>query len=211
MISHRRDAVPTPGDPNAPTGREPLDIRLAAGAAASWLAVSVCVDRSAGSALLVAVCAGVGGALVLLIGARRVLGAAAIALALFCVALVLLPLAGRIAHARASALVLLARAHAAVTVTVTVQADPRVLAASGPAGAPRVVVQTSADSVLGHGSWMAADDAVLVLADAAPWRDVLPGQQMRLDGDLNPDLGGGVLSVTLFARAPPQLIGQPPW
>lgn len=135
MISHRRDAVPTPGDPNAPTGREPLDIRLAGGAAASWLAVSVCVDRSAGSALLVAVCAGVGGALVLLIGARRVLGAAAIALALFCVALVLLPLAGRIAHARASALVLLARAHAAVTVTVTVQADPRVLAASGPAGA----------------------------------------------------------------------------
>lgn len=138
--------------------------------------------------------------------------ARAAALAGCCVALVLLPLAGRIWHARDSPLHVLAERGGAVTLEVTVSADPRVLAAKGPAGAPRVAVEADAESVsTARGSPVPADGALLVLGDAAPWRDVLPGQRVRLHGSLAPDLDGGVLSVTVFQRGPPQLVGLPPW
>ncbi len=137
--------------------------------------------------------------------------AAALALACFCVALVLVPLAGRISHARASPLVVLARQHERVTLELTLEADPVVLAASGAGGAARVAVRGSASSVAARGTPVETDGAVLVLADAAAWRGFLPGQRVRVDGTLAPDLGGGVLSVTLFARTPPQRLGEPPW
>ena len=190
--------------------RQPLDLRLAVGAGAGWLAVLWCVRRSAGFALLVGGVA-FGCAVLVLVVARVRRWAAAIALVLFCVALVLLPLAGRIARARASPLFALARTHAAVTATLTVTGDPKMLAAKGVAGAPRVVVETSAHSVEVDGRSLPAGGSVLVLGDAEPWRDVLPGQRVRVDGDLLPALDGGALSVTLFARAPPQRLGVPPW
>jgi competence protein ComEC len=135
------------------------------------------------------------------------------ALALFVIALVLLPLAGRIARARAAPLTVLAAAHASAEVELTVTADPQPLAATGTSGAARVAVATSPDRVLWHGQWLAteASGSVLVLADASGWRDVLPGQRVQLAGGLEPPLGGGSLSVTLFARAPPRLLGRPPW
>jgi competence protein ComEC len=190
--------------------RDAVDLRLAMGAAAAWLAVLWAVDRGPGPTMIVAGIA-VGAAVLLLIGGRRWSGAAALALVLFCIALVLLPLAGRIAHARASPLTVLAREHAPVTATLTVTADPRTLAAKGVAGSPRVAVETSADAVLVRGRSTPVDGTVLVLGDAGPWRDVLPGQRVRIDGSLQPDLGGGNLSVTLFARTRPTLLGDPPW
>ncbi|MDT4928577.1 MAG: competence protein ComEC [Pseudonocardiales bacterium] len=195
-----------------PTGqRQPLDVRLAAGAGCAWLAVLFCVDADADTTLVVALVAGLLGVVVLVVGRRRLRGAAALALALFSVALVLLPLAGRIAHARASPLAQLASRHASVTLELTVTADPRRLAAKGPAGSPRVAVETSADAVRSGPSSASVDGSVLVLADAESWRDILPGQRVRLDGSLQPDLNGGALSVTLFARTDPLLVGQPPW
>jgi competence protein ComEC len=190
--------------------REPLDLRLAAGACAGWLAVLWGVNGSAVSSLAVGLGAAIAAVLVLAV-LRGWAGAATAGLVLFSVALVLLPLAGRIAHARASPLAALARQHASATLTLTITADPHVLAATGVAGSPRVAVETSADSLLVRGHPVPASGAVLVLGDAAHWRALLPGQQVRLDGDLQPDLGGGALSVTLFARSPPQRIGAPPW
>lgn len=190
--------------------REPVDLRLAAGAAAAWLAVLLCGSGSAGAALTVAVlAAGLG--LTVLAVARRRRGAAALALALFCVALALLPLAARLVHARAAPLYGLAREHAAVTATITVAADPVPLAARGVAGSARVLVAASADAVTVRGLRRSADGTIVVLADAQGWRDVLPGQQLRIDGRLQPDLDGSALSVTLFASGPPQLLGRPPW
>ncbi len=189
---------------------EPLDLRLAAGAGAAWLAVLCLVDRPALVVLIAA-----GGATGLAAGVlalyRRWAGAAAVTLVLFSVALVLIPLAGRIVHARAGPLAVLARQHARVTLTLTLTADPRALAAKGPAGSPRVAVETSAEAVLVDGRTTDADGSVLVLAEAAPWHDLLPGQRVRVAGDLQPALDGGVLSVTLFARSPPQTLGRPPW
>jgi competence protein ComEC len=196
--------------PAAAADREALDLRLASGAGAGWLAVLWCVDRSAGYTVTLAGVAGAVAVLVL-IAARGWCGAAALALVLFCIALVLLPLAGRIAHARASPLGLLAGRHESVTATLTVTADPRVLAARGVAGSPRVAVETSADAVGFRAHSVSTSGSVLVLGDAAPWRDVLPGQRVRIDGDLRPDLGGGTLSVTLFTHGPPQRLGRPPW
>ncbi len=189
---------------------ERLDLRLATGAGLAWLAVLALANRSPVAVLVTAVTVAALGALVLLVGRDRV-GSAAVALALLCVALVLLPLAGRLQHARASPLAGLARRHAAVTLTVTLSGDPTRLAAKGVAGAPRVAVPTSAQTVAVEGHPTEVDGDVLVLADAGPWRDLLPGQQVRLDGSLQPDLGGSGLSVTLFARSAPQLLGRPPW
>jgi competence protein ComEC len=191
-----------------PAEREPLDLRLAVGAGAAWLAVLVLGSRSPTTMVLLAVLASGAAVAVLAVGRGRW---AALALLLFCAALVLVPLAGRVAHARASPLTGLAHEHAAVTITLTVTADPKTLAAKGVAGAPRVLVESSADSVRALGSTTAVDGTVLVLADAGAWRDVLPGQRVRLDGDLQPDLSGNPLSVTVFARSPPTLIGRPPW
>ena len=190
--------------------REPLDLRLAAGASAGWLAVLACMRSAPLQCVGVAALAGLA-AVALLACFGRARFAAAGALVLFCVALVLIPLAGRIAHARASPLWQLAHRHATITAVVTVSADPRLLAASGVAGAPRVAVATAADSVTVAGRQVDSGGAVLVLGDAAPWQDVLPGQRMAVSGTLQPDLGGGSLSVTLFTHGPPRRIGTPPW
>jgi competence protein ComEC len=190
-------------------GGRSLDLRLGAGAGAGWLAVLGCVHRSAGfafTAAAVAIAVGAG----VLAAVRGWRGCAALALALFCVGLVLIPLAGRIARAEASPLWPLARQRAAVTATLTVTADPRLLAAKGVAGAPRVMVETVARSVTFAGRAVRAAGVVVVLGDAAPWRAVLPGQRAVVGGDLAPDLSGGRLSVTLFSRGPPRLLGRPP-
>ncbi len=189
--------------------REPLDLRLAMGAVAGWLAVLACGQASALRCVTVAVVAAVLALGLLALAGRRSFAAAG-ALALFCMTLVLVPLAGRIAHARASPLFQLARAHARISVVLTVTADPRILAAKGVAGAARVAVETAAGSLTYAGRAADVDGTVLVLADAGPWRDVLPGQRVEVSGDLQPDLGGA-LSVTLFTRGPPRLLGTPPW
>jgi competence protein ComEC len=143
--------------------------------------------------------------------ARVVRGAAAVALVAFCVTLVLIPLAGRLARSRASPLTELAQRRASVTVELRVTADPRVLAANGVGGSPRVAVESAASSVTTAGRRIQAEGGVLVLATAAPWRDVLPGQRIRIDGTLSPSLDRRSMSVTLFADSAPLLIGSPPW
>ena len=129
----------------------------------------------------------------------------------FCMALVLLPFAGRLWQARASPLTALADANTAVTADLTTSGDPHVLAATGVAGVARVAVPTDADAIdVGTHRWQVSGP-VLVLAPAAAWRDVLPGQRVRLDGTLQPSLDAGSTGATMFAEQPPQLLGRPPW
>lgn len=194
------------------SGRQPLDGRLAVGAGCAWVAVVLFLGR-APEVVLAAAGLAAAGAVVTLALARGRAAASALALALFVTALVLLPLAGRIARARAAPLTVLAARHASAEVQLTVTADPQQLAATGDSGAPRVAVATRPESVLWMGHWLAtrASGSVLVLGNASGWRDVLPGQRVQVTGGLAPPLGGGSLSVTLFARAPPRLLGRPPW
>ncbi len=181
------------------------------GAAAAWLAVLLALGHGPGSVLAAAVGVGALGLGALAASAMGVRGAAAAALAAFCVALVLIPLAGRLARSRASPLAHLAAQHASVTADLRVTADPRMLAATGVAGAPRVAVAAVASSVVVAGRRIRTGGGVLVLAPAAPWRDVLPGQRVRVDGALAASLDNRSMSVTLFADSVPALIGSPPW
>jgi len=188
-----------------------IDIRLAIGALAAWLAVIAGLGWPPSRVVAVGLL-GAGAGVALLVAARRgVRFAAAAALAAFCVALVLIPLAARSARARDSPLAALARQRAAVTATLTVSADPRPLAATGPAGAPRVAVDASLRSVTVGGREVRLGGAVLVLAPAGGWRDVLPGQRVRVDARLQPPLGGDLLVAVLSAESGPELIDRPPW
>jgi competence protein ComEC len=131
---------------------EPVDLRLALGAAAGWLAVCFGLSRATASVFAIGVGGAIGGAALLLVAARW-LPAAALALLLFCVAFELLPLAGRLAHARASPLYALAREHASSEVTLVTRSDPVPLAATGVGGALRVLIDSSAEAVRnGYGS-----------------------------------------------------------
>lgn len=188
-----------------------LDLRLAIGSAAAWLAILVALRQTPRVVLLAAVLAAAMGAAALVATHRGARGAPAAALVAFCVALVLIPLAGRLARSRASPLAQLAEHRTVVTAILTVSADPRPLAATGVAGSPRVAVQTSADAIAVAGRRARADGDVLVLGPAQQWRDVLPGQRVSLDGALLPPLDRGSMSITLFARTPPALLGSPPW
>jgi competence protein ComEC len=129
----------------------------------------------------------------------------------FAVAVVAVPLAGRLALARASPLVRLAEAHAAVTAELTVTADPRLLAATGVAGAPRAAIAAESRSVGTTRERWTVSGSVVVIAPATGWRGVLPGQRVQVSGTLAPSLDLGLLSVTMFVQAPPHLIGRPPW
>ena len=189
---------------------EPVDLRLVLGAAAGWLAVCFGLQWATGRVLALGVGAAAGGG-ALLVAARRWRPAAALAVLLFCVAFELLPLAGRLAQARASPLLALARTHASAVLTLTTRSDPVPLAATGVGGTARVLIESSADSVLVNDRSVPVDGAVVVLGDATGWRDVLPGQRVRIRGTLQPDLDGSVLSVTLSTWDPPELIGRPPW
>ena len=139
---------------------------------------------------------------------------AVLGLALFCIAFVLLPLAGRLFRAQHSALTMLARRRVLVDVVVRVTDDPRVLPGRGLSGAERVVVAGVARSVAPAGAQRASatgvSGGIAVLGPAQGWTDVIPGQSVRVRGTLLPSPDGG-LSVTLFARGPPEMIGKPPW
>jgi competence protein ComEC len=190
-----------------------VDVRLALGAAAAWLALIMVGGRSAVTVLVLAVVAAAVG-LGSLLWSRRAGSprfASVLGLGAFCVALVLVPFAGRVAVARASPLAQLAKAGADVTAELTVTGDPHLLAATGAGGAPRAAVTAEASAVVARGRRWSTSGDVLVLAAATDWRDVLPGQRVRLDGELAPSLDAGSLSVTMFARAPPVLEGEPPW
>ncbi len=187
-----------------------VDVRLALGAAVAWLAVALCLQRATGTVLAVAVTAAAVGLATAALAARGSQAAAAVSMAAMCTALVLVPYAGRLAHARASPLLRLAARHTAVTLDLTVRADPRPLAAKGVAGVPRVGVDTSGERVWVAGRSHRVGGDVFVLAPAEGWRDLLPGQRLRVDGLLQPSLERDT-AVTLSARSPPLLRGRPPW
>ncbi len=202
-------------DSRGPTDRIlRLDLRLAVGALAAWLATAIAVGGGPGRALTLSVAAGlIGGAA--LVGSRRggagMAALSVLALAAFAVALVLAPLAARLEVSRHSELAGLAQARVAVTAELTVTGDPRLLAAKGVAGSPRAAIDADLTSALVAGRRTHAHGSVLILGPAALWQGVLPGQRIRLDATVQPPLPGDLLTATLLAQSDPELIGQPPW
>jgi competence protein ComEC len=184
------------------------DVRLAIGAAAAWLSLSLCAELSPMAIVAIAVgAAAVGCAGVLIrVGWLRPIAAAG-----FCVALVLVPFAGRVWVARASPLTKLTLDNSSVTLELVTTGDPRTLAAHGVAGAPRVAVPTDVERLDETSTSFPLDGEVVVLAPASQWRDVLPGQPVRVFGKLAPSLDAAWQGATLFADKPPVFVGTPPW
>ncbi len=184
---------------------EPLvDLRLAVPALAGWLAVLWGLGRGWPVVLVVS-----GLAALLSAGAalRRRYG-----LALCCcvIALLLLPLSLRLHTVRSSPLARLARSDVAVTAELVVTGDPRPLAAHGTAGAPRSAVDASIRAVTIAGRRTSVSGTVLVLGPADAWRGVLPGQRVRLDGQLQAPLSGDLLAAVISEQTDPELVGRPP-
>jgi competence protein ComEC len=188
-----------------------VDLRLAVGAVAAWVSVALVLSAGTIAAAVLGVVAMVVGVAALLIARRGSPVAAVLALAGFCVALVLAPLAARLSVAHGSELAHLAAARVAVTADLTVTADPRLLAAKGLAGAPRAAVDAHLNGVLVAGKRVDAQGSVLILGPAGLWHDVLPGQRIELDAVVQPPLGDDLLTATLIAQSDPHLVGHPPW
>ncbi len=113
---------------------------------------------------------------------------AVVALAAFCAVLVLAPLAARLAISHGSLLAQLARERVDVTADVTLTGDPRPLAAKGLAGSPRAIVDAHVNGVMVAGRHEDATGSVVILGAAGLWTDVLPGQRLRIDADVQPPL-----------------------
>ncbi len=189
--------------------RASLDLRLASGAAAAWLAAAACLGRPWSLSAVLGLTTLVVGVVAVAVHGRALL--AAFALVAFSVAVVLLPLSARLWGVHASPLTTMANHRAAVTAQLRVTSDPRLLAARGASGTPRVAVDAVLEQVTVGGRTSRVGGHLLVLAPAAAWRDVLPGQRVRLDGTLAPPLGDQLLAGVLAARTDPVLLGRPPW
>jgi len=190
--------------------REPIDLRLAAGAAVGWVLLALCLDRPPGIVVGVTVLVLGTGGCALLASRYGIRGASIVAVAGFCGALVLAPFAGRVVHARAGPLMRLAAARAAVTLSLTAAGDPRQLPAKGVGGPVRIALDTNVRSVTVAGRRIAARGHVLVIAQSGGWSDLLPGQGIRVDGQLEQSLDDPT-GATLFTVQRPELVGRPPW
>ncbi|MDQ1718570.1 MAG: competence protein ComEC, partial [Pseudonocardiales bacterium] len=196
-------------------GADQVDLRLAVGAVAAWLAVLWGLSRPAGLVALAA-----GGCLVVglsLLGFVMLRPPAVcnfgypIAFGAFAMAMALAPLSVQLHQAHDSDLARLAASRVEVTAELVVTSDPRPLVARGPGGTARTAVECrlTAVSIAGHRS--AVSGSALLLGPSDAWRRILPGQHVKLDARLSPPLTSNLLSATLSARTDPELVGRPPW
>jgi competence protein ComEC len=187
-----------------------VDLRLVLAAAAGWLAVLWGLSATSASVAGVAIGSFAGGLAALRLG-RRWPACYAFALALSVIALLLAPLAARLHLARDGPLARLAVERATVTAELVTTSDPRPLATRGPTGSTRVAVEAGLRALSVNGRRSSARGAVLVLAPAQGWRDLLPGERIRLEARLLPPHADNLLVATLSADSPPERIAPAPW
>jgi len=102
----------------------------------------------------------------------------------------------------------LAARHSEADVVLRLVRDP--VAVESSAGSGLTVTDATVTSVLTTG-WRRADSPVLVLSYGRGWLGLLPGQHVEVTGWLAPPRRGDDVAAVLDARAPPSLIGRPPW
>ncbi len=187
------------------------DFRLTVGAITAWLLTALALPHSASWSLWALGGASVVGVSALVGAARTTPAFSALALAAFCGVLVLAPLSVRLDHAEHGRLAELARARTDVTAELTVTSDARTVTAKGVAGSARIAVDATVDRLVVAGRPIELGGRVLVLGPAAGWDDLLPGQRVRIDAELQPSLDSGLLEAVVAADDAPTLIGRPPW
>jgi len=195
----------------APGSGPVKDFRLAAGAAAAWMAALLGLAHTPGFDLWIVLLLAGAGLAAWLISRRGRPFASVLALTAFCAVAVLAPLTARLHNASSSELAGLARTRTIITVELVVSADPRPLASTGAASAPRVAIPATVRRISIGARTVNGGGEVLVLADAKGWDGLLPGQRVRLDATPAPATNQPLLQAVLSARTAPTLIGRPPW
>ena len=206
------------GPPDDPTGgREPLDLRLAVPAVATWLGAFVGTGLPPPWSGTRVVVSGVLLALAMTAGllARPARGARALVAGLVVVCFLSgLVLGGlRLAAVRASGLAGWAAERASVAASGVLTGDP-VVHRGGTSGDHRqatlVVVPVRLARVEARGRLLSTRAPVVVLAQHRGWAGLLPGQRVTLAGRLGLARPGQPVAAIVSVRTPPELVGRPP-
>jgi competence protein ComEC len=196
--------------PPVPTAAEPVDLRLALGTLAAWVALVICMSRGLRFTAFLALFS-LATAILATIGGRHRPGLSSVGFGLACVAMAAAPLAVRLQLAQHGPLAGLIRRGPQLVIDAVVTGDARRLAGRGAAGSARSVVPARLVAVRLSGRKQSVSGSVLIFGAPAAWAAILPGQPVRVAARLTPPLRGNLLTATIFARAPPELVGRPPW
>jgi len=183
-----------------------LDLRLVPAAATVW-AGTLLAPLLPVPVLAAAVPAAVGTAL-LVARRRRSAGSVVLLVVLAAVAVTAASAAVREAARAASPLAGAAEGGRTVELVLELDGDPAAVRGVGP---PRVVVEATAAELDDGGTRTRLDDAVVLFGPAGEWRGLLPGQVVRVRAAASPASADEGLVARLSARAPPVLLGEPPW
>lgn len=193
----------------------PLDLRLVPSAVTCWTATLV--GMLAGwrpAALGAVVAAGAGTVLAVVVWRRHrsgtALGFAAAAAAALLLGAGFAAGAGLRAHAvEVHPVAAMAATGAAATLTVELDDDPKLLRANGFGGDRQFVLRASVRRVDIRDTTIRVGGSVLVFAQGAPWRDLLPGQQVTLRGRLAPPERSDFTVAVVRASGPPMRADPP--
>jgi competence protein ComEC len=203
---------------------EPADLRLAGAALAVWGALIWALGLSPGPVLLAGVSSLAFGSCCAIaerwrrrshrhraVRQTQTTMLLAVAFAAFAASIALGALTIRLQSRQDSELTRLAAAHSSASVELVITGDPKPLAARGPSGSGRTIVDGRVTAIYNAGKRHAITGPILVLAPERGWRELLPGQRLRIDGRLAPPFGRDLTAATVTAISDPELIGRPPW
>jgi competence protein ComEC len=187
----------------------PADLRLVPAALAAWAVALVAIGLGpvAGGCLTALA------AVVALLAWRRGWVPQVIAVA-GCVAAAGLVVTAQVTLVAVHPLLAGAERGAAATVGAVVADDPRPIRSTpgaGPTGPARVLVEATLRwAEVGADRWTVGG-RVLLIAPAAGWAGLLPGQEVRAAGSLAPADAGELVAAVLRVRGPPAEVTDPPW
>lgn len=231
MIDVRAALTGSGGTDLSPT--DGPDLRLAGLALGTWLATVLALHTSQHAAVTLAVASGLAAAATALaaslvaarpgvappeastVGGRRSTVPLLLAVAPFFVGGVcgsVATAARTIARDAGPVRGLVAR-HADVRAELTLTADPRLSQGSTPGHQVWVVPGTVKHLVpdLPGDSAVRLNAPALILGTGSGWQGLLPGQRLSVAARLSPPRNRDLTVAVLTVRAPPQLLGRPPW
>ncbi|GAA3755221.1 competence protein ComEC [Spinactinospora alkalitolerans] len=198
---------------DAPGVRAPLDLRLCAPAAGTWLVVLLLLGGPPWTAAVVAAVLGCA-ALVLAPALRLPRGeaaAAAVIAVLVCGAAGALAAGGRLAAVQASPVTSLAEQERRVDMEVVISMDPRPRAGPAQPGRAEYVIEARSTWVVVDGTRVRTRVPVVLLASGPQWRRLVPSQRVVLTGKALAPGTGGLVSALVAVRGPPREVGAPSW
>ncbi|WP_158880775.1 ComEC/Rec2 family competence protein [Amycolatopsis anabasis] len=140
--------------------------------------------------------------------------AGAVAL-IVCGLVVAVPVAVRLAQAHHDSLRGAAERGARAALHATVSERPRPLESAGyagqQAGVRSVLITAEVAEVVVDGHRVDSTGRVVLIAPAAAWSGLLPGQRVGATGSLAPARGGEMTVAVVYVRGPPADAGPAPW